>query len=289
MSIHNPITIKSQPTHDRRTLEMLAHIRAATHLFSFKHSSTQPPPIRHHFKPLCSFSTINSKSSVNMSSSARQFIEHIVLFKIEPEVDPSKVNSMLSNLNNLVSLSTVLHLSAGPILRQRGSATLAFTHMLHSRYSTKPDLDSYSKHPSHVSVVGDYVKPIVSDVMAVDWVASDVVGEVPLPPGSALRVTFTKLKDNVGEDGKEEILGVIRGIKGKFPDIHQLTLGENFSPERAKGFSIASIAVFKGVNELEGLENESEMANAEKDKVRDSLDGVLVIDYVVPASQTASL
>lgn len=126
--------------------------------------------------------------------------------------------------------------------------------------------------------------------MAVDWMTNDVIsGSVNVSPGSALRVSFLKLKENLGEDEKNEIMGVIGGIKEKFPSIEQLSYGENFSPARAKGFSIASLAVFKGWNELEGLDKESEAANEQKDKVRDKLDGVVVLDYVVPSSQSANL
>lgn len=125
--------------------------------------------------------------------------------------------------------------------------------------------------------------------MAVDWVTEDVSGSVSIPPGSALRLSFMKLKENLGENDKNEILGVIGGIKEKFPSIEQLSYGENFSPARAKGFSIASLAVFKGMNELEGLDSETEAANEQKDKVRDKLDGLVVLDYVVPSLQPASL
>ncbi|KAL2572075.1 hypothetical protein GLYMA_17G050700v4 [Glycine max] len=60
-----------------------------------------------------------------------------------------------------------------------------------------------------------------------------------------LRVTFFKLKEGVGEHVKDEVLGAIRGIQRKF----QFTCGGNFSPARAKGFFIASLEVFPGLNE----------------------------------------
>lgn len=228
-------------------------------------------------------------SSSDSPSNPNQIIEHIVLFKVKPDADSSAVNAMISNLNGLVSLDSVLHLSAGPVSRCR-SKTLTFTHMLHSRYRSKPDLVSYSDDPTHVSVVANYVKPVVDDVMAVDWVADDFSGSPVVSPGSALRLTILKLKEGTGESGKSEVLGVVRGIKDKFPSIEQLTVGENFSPGRAKGFSIGSIAVFKGLKGLEALDAESELVNEQKDKAREFLDGVVVLDYVVAASvQSASL
>ncbi|KAG8367176.1 hypothetical protein BUALT_Bualt16G0045400 [Buddleja alternifolia] len=262
---------------------------------------TSIPLPRHSFaaalirrRPHCRFPLrSSSSSSIRMSSSdshstPNQIIEHFVLFKVKPSADPSAVAAMISNLNNLTSLDTVIHLSAGPVSCCR-SKTLTFTHMLHSRYRSKSDLASYADHPSHVSVVSNYVKPVVDDVMAVDWVADDFSGAAALSPGSALRLTILKLKEGVGERGKSEVLGVLRGIKEKFPSIEQMTAGENFSPGRAKGFSMCSIAVFNGMKELEGLDSEAEAANEEKDKVREFLDGVVVLDYAVAAPVQAAV
>lgn len=225
-----------------------------------------------------------SASTIKMSA-AGQIVEHVVLFKVKPDADPSKVSEMVANLNGLTSLPQVLHLTAGAVLRTR-SESFAFSHLLHSRYASMSDLAAYSAHPDHTGVVKANVLPICDDIMAVDWISDELAGPVKVPPGSAMRVTFLKLKENLGESEKGEILRVTRGIKEKFPSIDQLSVGENLSPARAKGFSIGSVAVFGGVEELEALESESPVAAAkeEKAKVREFLDGVLVVDYAVPAN-----
>lgn len=125
--------------------------------------------------------------------------------------------------------------------------------------------------------------------MAVDWVANQTPNPVVLSPGSAVRVTFLKLKENVGEEVKNEIIGVIKGIKESFGGIEQITYGENFSPARAKGFSIASIAVFKGVKEMEEVDSNTELVNLQKEKVKDHLESVIVVDYEVPSPSSSSL
>ena len=119
--------------------------------------------------------------------------------------------------------------------------------------------------------------------MAVDWIADQIPNAISLPPGSAVRVTFLKLKENLGEDVKNEVLGVIKGIKENFGGIEQITCGENFSPARAKGFSIASIAVFKGVKEMEEADSNQELVKLQKEKIRDLVESVIVVDYVVPS------
>ncbi|MBA0690389.1 hypothetical protein Goari_008064 [Gossypium aridum] len=80
------------------------------------------------------------------------------------------------------------------------------------------------------------------------------------------------------------ILGEIKGVKEGISGIQQMTCGENFSPARAKGFSLASVAVFGGVGEMEAAVGNEEYVNLQKQKVRDNVDGVIVVDYVVPAS-----
>lgn len=235
------------------------------------------------FKPY-SHSSPSSGSSVKMSA---QTIEHIVLFKVKDDTDPSKVNAMVSGLSSLVSLDQVLHLSVGPLLRNRSSA-LNFTHMLHSRYSTKDDLNAYSAHHSHVSVVKGSVLPICDDIMAVDWVAHNLQGDLVPPPGSAMRVSFLKLKENLGDEIKNEVLGVISGIKDKIREIRQLSYGENFSPARAKGYSLASLAVFPGPGDLDALDSNEKLVNDQKDKAREHLESVVVVDYVVPPPEARS-
>ncbi|XP_024181453.1 stress-response A/B barrel domain-containing protein UP3 [Rosa chinensis] len=242
-------------------------------------------PKHHHFLSFPK-TRISSFATVTMSSSS--VVEHIVLFKVKDDTDPSKLNSMLNGLNGLTSLDLTLHLTAGPLLRTR-SSPFAFTHLLHSRYKTKDDLAAYNVHPGHLSVVKESVLPICDDVMAVDWVADGLTGPVGPSPGSAIRVTFLKLKEELGESAKGEILEVIKGIKGKFGEVGQISVGENFSPARAKGFSIASVAVFEGVSQMEAVDSKEELAKLEKDKVREYLDSVIVLDYVVPSPQSASL
>ncbi|MED6156121.1 hypothetical protein PIB30_011580 [Stylosanthes scabra] len=248
--------------------------------------------LRQHLKPYAYSSNTITGASIKMTSSStptQSVVEHIVLFKVKDNTDPSKVSAMVNGLNSLLSLDQVLHLTMGPVLRSR-SSSLTFTHMLHSRYATKQDLDAYSAHPSHVSVVKGNVLPIIDDIMAIDWVSPALpAADIVTPPGSAIRLSFLKLKENAGDHAKDEILGVIGGMKESFKEISQLSVGENFSPARAKGYSIASLGVFPGVEELETVVSKEDVVNAEKDKVRDRIESVVVVDYVVPTTPSASL
>lgn len=131
--------------------------------------------------------------------------------------------------------------------------------------------------------------------MAVDFVADEGfdASNPKIPAGSGLRLTCVKLKEGVGEEGKREVLDVMKGIKGKLlgVGVEGLTVGENFSPGRAKGFGICSLAVVKGgKGALEKLNEESsgEIMGKEKDKVREFLDQVLVVDCIVGDANSSS-
>ncbi|XP_062162653.1 stress-response A/B barrel domain-containing protein UP3-like [Alnus glutinosa] len=227
--------------------------------------------------------------SIKMSSQTQtQTIEHVVLFKVKENADPSQVDAWLHALNGLISLDQVLHLSASSVFRNRTSSSLSFTHILHSRYSSQNHLAAYSAHPNHVSVVKEY-QPLIEDIMAVDWVfVADDLHVAPPPPGSAIRVTSLKLKDNLGDDVKAEILGGIKGIKDRFGEISQFTFGENFSPGRAKGFSVAWLSVFPGRSELEKVDGNEDLVILEE-KVRAFVENEVVVDFVVPSPKSASV
>ncbi|KAK8679383.1 hypothetical protein V6N13_144836 [Hibiscus sabdariffa] len=234
------------------------------------------PSFKHLKRPV-TLSAKTFKSSITMST-----IEHVVLVKVKDNTDQGKVNMMLDNLNDLASLEPVVHLTAGPVLRTK-SPISSFTHMLHSRYKSKEDLNAYAVHPDHQRVVKENLVPICDDIMAVDWVADNDPTPLSLPPSSAIKVTFLKLKENVPNEVQGEILGEIKGIKEGISGVKQITCGENFSA-RAKGFSLASVAVFAGVEEMEAAVGKEEYVNLQKQNVRDSVDGVIVVDYAVPTS-----
>ncbi|KAI9191034.1 hypothetical protein LWI28_002548 [Acer negundo] len=219
-------------------------------------------------------SSFSVKSAMSSSSST---IEHVVLLKVKPDADSSKVDTMITDLKGLISIDNVLYLTCGPVLSTAGSSLLTFTYMLHSRYNSKTDLDNYLQNPNHLSVVKDYVIPLSDDIMSIDWVADRTPSTIVIPTGCAVRVTFLKLKENLGEEVKDVVLGVIKENNENLGGIKQFTCGEIFSPALAKGFSIASIAIFKGVNEMEE-------ADLNLDRVKDYVESVIAVDYVVPSS-----
>ncbi|PON81637.1 Transcription regulator AsnC-type, partial [Trema orientale] len=225
--------------------------------FFLTHSTQPPPPII-------------------MSSSPK--VEHVILFKVKEDAEPSEVNNMVSLINGMSSLDEVLYLTAAPTLRVRSSIpSLAFTHVSHSRFKSEPDLSAYAVNPIHLDVKKRN-GPLVADILAVDWFTGDLGGgvHVAVPPGSAVRVTFWKLKEGLGDKARSEILEGIKGIKEKLGGgVSQFTYGENFS-DRAKGFSIAFLAVFPSQTELEAADPNQD------ENFKDYLDDTFGLDFVVP-------
>ena len=228
------------------------------------------------------------------SQSQSEAIEHIVLFKVKDEAEPSKVKAWLDALNGLSSLDQVAQLTAAPLIQTTTTASSAtslnFTHILHSRYNSKQDLKAYIIHPRHESAVKDHGLLIVQDIMAFDWVAPDLhLAVTPKPkPGSAIRVSFFKLKEEEEDVKKTEILGVLKETKdglllGQQKQISEFSYGENFSPERSRGYSLAYLAVFPGHRELE---DSNEELGKLKDKFKDFVESEVVVDFLIPSSSS---
>ncbi|GJZ89941.1 stress-response A/B barrel domain-containing protein UP3-like protein [Tanacetum coccineum] len=88
------------------------------------------------------------------------------------------------------------------------SSPRTFTHMLHPRYRLMDDLMKYRVYPEHLRLRMETVKPIIDDVMVVDWIFN--CASVSPNPGSAMRVAFLKLKS---KNEKDEVLEVVGGIR----------------------------------------------------------------------------
>ncbi|KAJ0234577.1 hypothetical protein HA466_0272900 [Hirschfeldia incana] len=177
---------------------------------------------------------------------------------------------MVDGLNSLATIDQVLYISAAPIHRLRSSS--AFTHVLHSRYRSKDDLSAYVSHPDHLRVV-EATMPIWEDIMSVDWIADEAPGILKPRAGSVGTVTLLKVKENVTDEAKKEIMEVVVKEKSR-----EISVGENFSPARAKGFSIGSVAYSKDLGEVEVNEE------LVKGKVGDYVEDTIIVEFVVPTS-----
>ncbi|MDA0836625.1 MAG: Dabb family protein [Planctomycetota bacterium] len=94
-------------------------------------------------------------------------IEHIVLFKVREGTPQAKVDGMLAGIKSLKdSIDTVVSVSMGKNFSERSQG---FTHGIVVRFNNKEGLAAYQPHPAHLKVVKEDIKPIVDDILAVDY------------------------------------------------------------------------------------------------------------------------
>eukprot|EP01018_Ginkgo_biloba_P032378 Gb_29315 [translate_table: standard] len=206
-------------------------------------------------------------------STPSKVIEHTVFFKVKGDAPQEKVDSWLAALRGLSSLDCVLHLSAGPALHVGAGD---YTHALHSRYKSKEALAQYTVHPLHVGVVEEYGKPILEDLLALDWEAD--FREPLLETYQAFRIALLKPKDDLGEAELGEVVQILNGYKNLFPSIGQASFGENISPGRAKGFTLGFLCLFPGLKELEQLNTNDEHIKLQYEKVQPKMEKFVILD-----------
>lgn len=93
-------------------------------------------------------------------------IEHIVLFKLRPEVDEKKVEWMLRESRmRLLKIQPVRGLRCG----YRIDPALEWPLFLLVELETIEKLDAYLNDPAHTKFVDDVIKPNTSDHMVLDF------------------------------------------------------------------------------------------------------------------------
>ena len=95
-------------------------------------------------------------------------VSHVVLFKWKPEASAEAIRATVEALRGLSSkIPCIKSLHVGESFtsaRHKG-----FTHCLVARLGSRADVDVYGKHPAHVAAVTEHVKPILADIMALDF------------------------------------------------------------------------------------------------------------------------
>merc|ERR1712060_516395 len=95
-------------------------------------------------------------------------VQHEVLFKFKPDTSQVTMGKALAALRSLKETVPVIQaLSVGETFttdRAKG-----FTHCLIVTLGKKEDVQAYALHPSHVEVGSNYLKPIIEEVIAVDY------------------------------------------------------------------------------------------------------------------------
>ncbi|MBI3467291.1 MAG: Dabb family protein [Planctomycetes bacterium] len=94
-------------------------------------------------------------------------IEHVVLFKVKAGTHAASVKAMVEGLKGLKTrVPGIVDLSVGANFTDRNKG---FTHGLIVRFQDKAALEGYLPHPAHQEVVQGCIRPIIEDVIALDY------------------------------------------------------------------------------------------------------------------------
>eukprot|EP00474_Spongospora_subterranea_P010217 CRZ10675.1 hypothetical protein [Spongospora subterranea] len=99
---------------------------------------------------------------------------HIVLLRLKPDAPVTTIDDMYKAFRDLeTQIPCILSLTVGPqdnlIYPGYKPRTQGYTHGLVVHFRTAADLQTYTVHPAHLSVVDRIIKPISDAVLALDF------------------------------------------------------------------------------------------------------------------------
>lgn len=217
-------------------------------------------------------------------------VEHVVLFKAKEEAGKDVLKKMMDGLWSLqYRIPNVLYIDVGEAMDEEKDSK-GYTHALFVRLRDQEALEAYAKHPQHLDVVENLVKPNVVGILALDYMGavSDDIGP-----------TFHKGRD--WEEGynhirlfkfADEHRTLADAFLSKYEDLTflaselplQITTGENFSPERSQGYTHGSMARFTNEEELRAFREHSTTTSVLKD-IADVLDGEIQVTFHVTRAE----
>jgi hypothetical protein len=93
-------------------------------------------------------------------------IYHNVLFKFKEGTSAAQIDQVSAALEALPAHIPQIKLI---LMRENFSdRSKGFTHMLASIFESKADLEIYAKHPEHVKVIENLIKPILQELVVGD-------------------------------------------------------------------------------------------------------------------------
>ncbi|MBP0016124.1 MAG: Dabb family protein [Cyanobacteria bacterium SBLK] len=94
-------------------------------------------------------------------------IEHIVLFKWQENASSEAIATAISALQEMKGrIPAIVDLSCGENFSDRARG---YTHGLVVRFRDREGLEVYQPHPLHQNIIEKLIKPIVAEVLAIDY------------------------------------------------------------------------------------------------------------------------
>ena len=155
---------------------------------------------------------------------------------MKPDAPPEAVTEMISALRGLASLDGILGLYAGEVLNGGNGP---WTHALYGRYTTRDSLQAYADSKEHMDVVVNLVRPICSDILALDYEAQV---DVQTDANAINAACLLALRPKEGSTESEF-------VKAFTPNSNatgavSTSLGMGYVPARAKGFTWGCVSTY---------------------------------------------
>eukprot|EP00897_Mesotaenium_endlicherianum_P005383 jgi/Mesen1/4873/ME000244S04050 len=223
----------------------------------------------------------------------RKVIEHLVLFKMKEDFEQSQEKDMLDNLYSLqYHYRNILAVSVGRIFSKRSNG---FTHALFVRFPSQEALAQYTIHPSHTSVVEQYIKPYLEDILAVDFEA-DVEEDIEAIfrrgedfEQGVEHLVLVKVKEGVSPEASQDMITALAELPDKLGStIVQITAGPNFSP-RSKGFTHGLVVRLPSEKDLEAYNKHPSHREVLRKHVLPNSESILAVDFHVEAISEANV
>ena len=94
-------------------------------------------------------------------------VEHLVILKFREGTTQEQIEDFLVGVKGLRDkFDGVVDLSVGENFTNRSQG---FTHGVCVRFHDQAALEHYLSHPAHIDVVDTYIKPILDDIIVIDY------------------------------------------------------------------------------------------------------------------------
>lgn len=156
--------------------------------------------------------------------------------QIKPDSSPEAISKMISALRGLATLDGILGLYAGEAVNGGNGP---WTHALYGRYATKDSLQAYADSKEHMDVVVNLVRPICSDILALDYEAQV---DLQTDANAVTAACLVALKPKEGSEESELVKALTPD--GNAIDAVSASLGLSYAPARAKGFTWGCVSTY---------------------------------------------
>ena len=94
-------------------------------------------------------------------------VEHLVILKFKEDTTQEQLEDFLAGAKGLQDkFDGIVDLSVGENFTDRSQG---FTHGVCVRFHDRAALEHYLPHPAHMDVVETYIKPILDDIIVIDY------------------------------------------------------------------------------------------------------------------------